>query len=84
MADLSDKDVTRIAEKMVTHIQKTHHSFWIDPQTHYDDHVAMREVIGSWTSAKGIFARAFIGLVILGTLAMAAVAVMGFGKPPGG
>lgn len=80
MTNLSDKDVNKIADGLVERMKATHHDFWIDPQTHYDDHVAMREVIGSWTSAKGIFAKAFIGLVVIGTLMVAAIAVMGFGK----
>lgn len=80
MTDLSKKDINQIADRMVERMKATHHDFWIDPQTHYDDHVAMREVIGSWTSAKGIFAKAFVGLVVIGTLTMAAIALMGFDK----
>jgi len=76
MADLSDNDVTRIADKMVKRIQATHHDFWIDPQSHYDDHAAISEIIGSWRTAKGIFARAFIGLVVVGSVVLMGIAVM--------
>jgi len=75
MADLSDRDIDRIADKMVERVQATHHNFWIDPQKHYDDHLAISEVIGSWRSAKGIFARAFIGFVIIGTIILAAIGI---------
>jgi len=68
---LEQAEIDRIADAMVERVQSTQHSFWIDPEAHYQDHIAMREVIGSWSSAKGIFARAFIGLVIIGTIAIA-------------
>lgn len=80
--NLSDADVEAIADAMVTRIQSTHHDFWIDPETHYQDHLAMREVVGSWKSAKGIFARAFIGLVVIGSLVLAAIAIFKTGGNP--
>lgn len=66
---------------MVKRVQATHHTFWIDPEIHYKDHIDMREVIGSWKTAKGIFARAFVGLVVIGSLIIAAgAALKGIGK----
>lgn len=76
MQKLSDEDAQVIADKMVERIQSTHHNFWIDPETHYQDHISMREVVGSWKSAKDIFARAFIGLVVLGSIVIAAFAML--------
>jgi hypothetical protein len=78
---ITKEDAKVIADMMVTQIQSTHHNFWIDPQTHYDDHAAMREVVGSWKSAKGIFTRAFIGLVVIGSIVLMGFAAMkGVGK----
>ena len=74
---LTKDEIDQIADSLVERVQATHHSFWIDPEKHYQDHIAMREVIGSWTSAKGIFARLFIGLVIIGSIALA---MFGFTK----
>jgi len=76
MGELSDKDVDRIADRMVEHIQETHHDFWIDPQIHYDDHKSMREVVKSYADAKSIFGRAFIGLVALGSVILMGIAAM--------
>ncbi len=67
---LGQEDVDRIADAMVVRIQKTHHSFWIDPQEHYDDHAAMREVVESWRSGKSIFTRIFIGLLVVGSIVL--------------
>jgi tetrahydromethanopterin S-methyltransferase subunit B len=72
---LTPEETKQIADEMVKHIQSTHHNFWIDPETHYQDHLAMREVVGSWTTARGIFTKAFIGLVVLGAIILSAVAV---------
>jgi len=74
---LSKDEIDQIADSLVERVQSTHHSFWIDPEKHYQDHIAMREVIGSWGTAKGIFARAFIGRVVIGTIALA---IIGFSK----
>lgn len=74
---LSQEETKAIAREMVKEIQATHHSFWIDPERHYQDHIAMREVIGSWVSAKGIFARVFIGLVVIGTIVLAILGING-------
>lgn len=72
---LSQEETKQIAGEIVKNIQSTHHNFWIDPETHYQDHLAMREVVGSWTTAKGVFTKAFIGLVVLGAIILSAVAV---------
>jgi hypothetical protein len=72
---LSQEDAAKIADEMVKQIQSTHHNFWIDPEKHYQDHLAMREVVGSWTSAKGIFTKAFIGLVVVGAITLSIIAI---------
>ena len=72
---LSKEEIDQIADLMVKRVQSTHHNFWIDPETHYQDHLAMREVIGSWTTGKGIFAKAFIGLVVVGMITLALFSV---------
>lgn len=68
---LSKSEIDQIADAMVERVQSTQHNFWIDPETHYQDHLAMREVVGSWTTGKGIFTKAFIGLVVIGAFVMA-------------
>lgn len=70
---MDQKDIDKIADAMVTRIQKTHHNFWIDPQRHYDDHMSMREVIQSWRSGKSIFTKIFIGLLVVGSITLAMV-----------
>ena len=70
---LTKAEVDQIADAMVERVKLTQHTFWIDPETHYQDHIAMREVVGSWTTGKGIFTKAFIGLVVIGSITLAFV-----------
>ncbi len=76
VSKITEEDAQRIADAMVERIQSTHHNFWIDPETHYQDHLAMREVVGSWSSAKGVITKAFIGLVVVGAIVLSMFALI--------
>lgn len=72
---LSDEELKKIARMFVDEVKATHHDFWIDPESHYNDHIRMREITGAWSVAKSIFVRAFIGLVVVGAITLAAFAL---------
>lgn len=74
---LSDEDVGRIADKMIEHIQLQKHDFWIDPEAHYQDHLKMRAIAGSWDNASSIFFKAFLGLVVIGSVVLAMIGLSG-------
>ncbi len=74
---MDQKEIDNIAEKIVVSIRSKHHDFWIDPEEHYNDHKAMREVVNSWNTSKGIFAKVFIGLMVVGSVTLA---LIGFKK----
>ena len=70
---MKQEDIDKVADAMVKRIQSTHHDFWIDPKEHYDDHKSMREVVQSWRTGKSIFTRIFIGLLVTGSIILAAL-----------
>jgi len=71
MPDLTNDDLDRIAEKIVKNIKSSHHEFWIDPENHYLDHMHGREMYQAFSKAQGIAFKAFIGLVVVGSVVLA-------------
>ena len=95
MANLSEEEIESIAEalapKLVSNVRKEHHDFWIDPEEHYNDHkrihsmddeelYEIKKLVQMFKTARGLAFKAFIGLAIIGSIAMAAV---GFGVKHG-
>lgn len=91
---ISDADIARIAEalapKLIDGVKERNHDFWIDPETHYQDHLTWRsldpdevhsikDLIKVYKATRGLFWKAFIGFAIIGAIAMTAVG-MGFNK----
>jgi len=76
---LNEDEVRAIAKAVVEEVQQSHHTFWIEPEQHYQDHLAMREVSDTLKTTRSIFFKAFLGLVVLGSIILAAVG-MGAGK----
>lgn len=68
---LTPEDIDEIANKLVEKVQEKNQNFWIEPEKHYQDHQAMREIVRDWRSAKSIFAKAFFGLVVVGVITLA-------------
>lgn len=91
---LQDHDIERIAEalapKLIEGVKERHHDFWIDPETHYQDHIAWRQLspddvrslkdlVKLFLVTRGLFWKAFLGAAIVGAIAMSAVG-LGFGR----
>ncbi len=76
---LKKEEVEAIARAVVIEVKESKHAFWIEPEDHYKDHLAMRDMYTTFSGVKGIFFKAFVGLVVLGGLIMSAIG-MGFGK----
>jgi hypothetical protein len=84
---LTEQEIDIIAERMVKRVRETHHDFWIDNETHYNDHQRLgllsiadihdlSDLLSAYRNARSLFWRAFLGLAIIGSLALAFV---GFG-----
>ena len=76
---LNKSEVEAIARAVVAEVKESKHAFWIEPEDHYKDHLAMRDMYDTFSGVKGIFFKAFIGLVVVGGLILSAIG-MGFGK----
>ncbi len=76
---LKKEEVEAIARAVVEEVKESKHAFWIEPEDHYKDHLAMRDMYTTFSGVKGIFFKAFVGLVVVGSLVTAAIG-MGFGK----
>ncbi len=61
-----------IAEKLIAKVEKRHRDFYIDPESHYQEHMAMRDVVAMVRSGQSIFWKAFVGMVVLGAITIAA------------
>lgn len=68
---LTDSDYEKIAEKLVEKVQAKHHDFWIDPETHYQDHLKMRDISKTYDTGMSLFFKAFLGLVVIGSVVLA-------------
>jgi len=82
---MTPEDIDRVAEILIEKIHARKHDFWIDPETHYQDHqkhkshtlnnedeADLRQLIGMFQTARGLFFKSFIGLAIIGSIALAA------------
>lgn len=85
---LNDSDVDRIASalapKLIEGVKAQQHDFWIDPETHYQDHLLWRtlkaeeiadlkQLIQLFVVTRGLFWKAFLGFAIVGTVILAGV-----------
>lgn len=81
---MSEDDINSIAAKLVEKIKSREHSFWIDPESHYQDHrtiqvlksdevIGLKQMLEQYKTASNIFWRAFIGFAIVGSIVMAAI-----------
>lgn len=85
---LTDEEVQRIAAdlapRLVQEVRADHHAFWIDPETHYQDHISwralspddihsLRDLIQLFKATRGLAFKAFLGFAVIGAIIMAAV-----------
>ena len=71
--------IEAIAKAVVEQVHQSKHAFWIEPEQHYQDHLAMRQVAETMRTTRSIFFRAFLGLVVIGSIVLAGLG-LGFGK----
>lgn len=72
-APLSDDDIDRIANAVA---KKTKDAFHIEEETHYNSHKRLDKLLEAYDGATSAFTKAFIGLVIIGAIFLAGVAVV--------
>lgn len=67
---VTDDQLEILANKIFTKMHAERQSFWIDAEAHYNSHKDVSELVQDYKSAKGIFWKAFIGLAVIGALAL--------------
>jgi len=76
----NDKEMVQaIAKAVVQQVHDSKHAFWVEPEQHYQDHLAMREMAKTFTTTRSLFFKFFLGFAIVGSIVLAAIG-MGAGK----
>ena len=87
---LTDEEVRRIAADLapilVKEVRSEHHDFWIDPESHYQDHISWRtlspedihslkDLIQFFKATRNLAFKAFLGFAIIGAIVMSAIGI---------
>jgi len=70
---MTNEEIDAVAARLCSMLQEHRKDFWIEPEEHYNDHKELSDLIKDWKAAKTIFWKAFIGLAVIGSIALAAV-----------
>ena len=77
-----------LAPLIIQRVQEQHHEFWIDPESHYNDHknklghldaetiLALKGIASDYKSARGTFWNIFLGLFVVGAIIVAGWAAL--------
>jgi len=77
---LDDKDIDRIATLLVEKVRSSHHEFWIDPETHYQSHLALKQMLEDYDRARSLFWKVFITIIAAGAAVLSGIAFLKGGK----
>lgn len=69
---LSEEDLNRIADAVA---KKARETFHIGEEEHYNSHKRLDKLLEAYDSASNAFTKAFFGLVILGAITLAGLAI---------
>lgn len=78
---LTDNDIERIANKVVTELIKQGHNFYIDPENHYNSHRELDEFLKAWKEAKSIWTKIFLSAIGVGAIILIGISLI-WGKKP--
>lgn len=77
---LDEKDIERIAELLITKIQSKHHDFWIDPESHYKQHLSLTQMLADYEKAREWGWKVFITVIAAGAAVLAGIGFLKGGK----
>lgn len=72
---LSKQTISDIRAAVREELKDQHLKFWIEPEEHYRQHVALEGVLHAYDAACTVFARTFIGIAVIGVLTVTIFAV---------
>ena len=70
---MTDEELNIIAEKICIRMKAEQKSFSIEPETHYNSHKDISELVADYRNAKSVFWKAFIGLAVIGGVVLATI-----------
>jgi hypothetical protein len=80
MTNLSQEDVDKIADALVNRVRAKHHEFWIDPENHYQQHLALTEMLRDYQTARKWMFKVFLTLIAAGAAILAGLGVIKGGR----
>jgi hypothetical protein len=72
---MKSEDVDAVAEAVCKKLDLHRQEFWVEPETHYNQHKEIAQLLSDYKEVKNLFWKAFLGFAIVGA---AAAALLGF------
>ncbi len=70
---MTDDELQIVADKICQRLSSERKEFWIEPESHYNSHKDVSELVADYRAAKNMFWKAFIGLAVIGGLVLGMV-----------
>ncbi len=67
---MTDDELQIVADKICQRLSSERKEFWIEPESHYNAHHDISDLIADYRQAKSVFWKAFIGLAVVGALVL--------------
>ena len=80
MTGISDDDAKKIAQAIIEEAKAEHKTFYIEPEEHYQDHMAIQAWRSNLGTASKIMMTTLLGLLALGAIVLV---ILGFTKGAG-
>ena len=79
---MSPEDVDKIAEAMCQKMNAHRQQWWVEPESHYNQHKELQQLLNDYKEARNLFWKAFIGFAITGSLILTVIgfSVVNLGK----
>jgi hypothetical protein len=70
---MTEHELNTLAIKIRALLTEERKNFWVDPEQHYKDHLELHDIVHEWRTIRGMFWKAFVGMGIIGSIAMAGI-----------
>lgn len=79
---MTENEIDKVASAVCNKLQQQRQQWWVEPETHYNQHKQLAELLTEYKEAKNIFWKTFIGFLITGSLVIMAIgfSVVNLGK----
>lgn len=73
---MSQDEIDRIADSLLNKMSERKQQWWVEPETHYNQHRELEQLLTDYKEVKSLFWKSFLGFAIVGTIA---ATIIGFG-----